>query len=230
MVDPIPSKTCTRCGAEKSPTEFHVRAKAADGLNAACKVCICAARRAHTAKNPDKLAEYRKRYDAEHRDEKIARTKAWRAQNVEHRREYAREYDRANAEQRAAAKRAWWKENQERLAERLRTDPILREQRRLTLARYRERNRGVVTERQRQRRVDRLGLTIEQVDLDALWTGSCGLCDGQIDPDIQWPDPFSKSIDHIIPLIHGGTHESHNLQWAHLRCNISKGARLPDTA
>ena len=33
---------------------------------------------------------------------------------------------------------------------------------------------------------------------------------------------------HIIPLALGGTHEAANLQWAHLICNIRKGARMPD--
>ena len=63
---------------------------------------------------------------------------------------------------------------------------------------------------------------------DSLWTGACGICSRPMDRDLRHPDPFSKSIDHIIPLALGGTHEAANLQWAHLICNIRKGARMPD--
>jgi 5-methylcytosine-specific restriction endonuclease McrA len=32
-------------------------------------------------------------------------------------------------------------------------------------------------------------------------------------------------VDHIVPLARGGKHEYANVQLAHARCNISKGAR-----
>jgi HNH endonuclease len=38
------------------------------------------------------------------------------------------------------------------------------------------------------------------------------------------PDPLSKSLDHLIPLSRGGTHEPANVSLAHLRCNVSRGA------
>lgn len=33
------------------------------------------------------------------------------------------------------------------------------------------------------------------------------------------------SIDHIVPLSQGGTHELANVQLAHYRCNLSKNNR-----
>lgn len=44
----------------------------------------------------------------------------------------------------------------------------------------------------------------------------------------KWPDPWSASLDHIIPLdpkTGGGSHEPANVQLAHLRCNLTKGNR-----
>jgi len=43
---------------------------------------------------------------------------------------------------------------------------------------------------------------------------------------LAWPDPGSKSIDHILPLSKGGSHSQENVQWAHLVCNTRKGNRL----
>lgn len=53
----------------------------------------------------------------------------------------------------------------------------------------------------------------------------CGICDGPVDRELRWPDPWSPSLDHIVPMARGGQHLLENVQCAHLRCNISKGAR-----
>lgn len=54
----------------------------------------------------------------------------------------------------------------------------------------------------------------------------CGICDTQIDPAAKLPNQMSASIDHIIPISKGGTHERANVQAAHLLCNVSKGAKV----
>ena len=56
------------------------------------------------------------------------------------------------------------------------------------------------------------------------WT--CGLCDEPIDPELRFPDSDSASIDHIIPISHGGDDTPDNVQAAHLSCNLSKGNRV----
>lgn len=54
----------------------------------------------------------------------------------------------------------------------------------------------------------------------------CRICGGPIDVTLRAPHPMTPSIDHIRPRAHGGTNDPANLQLAHLRCNISKGARI----
>ena len=54
----------------------------------------------------------------------------------------------------------------------------------------------------------------------------CGICGTQIDPAAKLPDQMSASVDHIIPISRGGTHERANAQAAHLFCNVSKGAKV----
>ena len=45
--------------------------------------------------------------------------------------------------------------------------------------------------------------------------------------DLKYPDPMSKTVDHIIPIAKGG-HPSDlaNLQLAHRWCNRQKGAKM----
>lgn len=71
-------------------------------------------------------------------------------------------------------------------------------------------------------RVDR----VTRRELAAITGWVCGICDATIDPGLAWPDPWSQSLDHIIPVARGGGHIIENLQLAHLRCNIRKSSRL----
>ena len=63
----------------------------------------------------------------------------------------------------------------------------------------------------------------------------CGICGKPVDFSLRYPDPMSKTVDHIIPINRGG-HPSDlsNLQLAHLNCNRLKSDNLlqekPSTA
>ena len=52
----------------------------------------------------------------------------------------------------------------------------------------------------------------------------CGICGKPVDPELEFPHPYSASLDHIQPLAAGGTHAYANVQLAHLICNSYKGA------
>lgn len=122
--------------------------------------------------------------------------------------------------------RAWqeanperYRETQRRAAER---NADIKRQRAIE---WRRANPDRAAENDRRKRARKRGATIGPVDIEALWTGHCGICLLPMDPDLPYPDPLSKSVDHIIPLVRGGTHEQSNLQYAHLRCNFAKGTR-----
>lgn len=55
------------------------------------------------------------------------------------------------------------------------------------------------------------------------WT--CQLCHRHVDRQLSYPNPWSASLDHVVPLAVGGEHTAANVQLAHLRCNLRKGAR-----
>ncbi|WP_375544709.1 HNH endonuclease [Brevibacterium luteolum] len=52
----------------------------------------------------------------------------------------------------------------------------------------------------------------------------CGICGGDVDPEVLHPDALSASLDHVIPLSNGGDHSRSNTVLAHLICNIRKSA------
>ena len=55
----------------------------------------------------------------------------------------------------------------------------------------------------------------------------CGICGQPVDKTLKYPDPMSKTVDHIIPIAKGG-HPSDlsNLQLAHRCCNRQKSDKL----
>ncbi len=53
---------------------------------------------------------------------------------------------------------------------------------------------------------------------------TCWLCGHTIDHTLRWPNLWSHSVDHIIPLDRGGTSDTTNLTDAHLTCNSRRGA------
>lgn len=66
-------------------------------------------------------------------------------------------------------------------------------------------------------------LTAELIARDGL---DCSACNKPIETDRAWPHPLSISIDHTTPVSRGGPHSLSNTTLMHLRCNISKGARV----
>lgn len=54
----------------------------------------------------------------------------------------------------------------------------------------------------------------------------CGICEGDIDPALSYPDPQCASLDHVIPLSRDGLHTRVNAQASHLRCNLRKNVRV----
>ncbi|MEU9065832.1 HNH endonuclease [Streptomyces sp. NPDC048306] len=54
----------------------------------------------------------------------------------------------------------------------------------------------------------------------------CGICREPVDPELQFPNPGSVSLDHVHPIARGGEHSRANSQTAHLGCNLRKSATV----
>jgi 5-methylcytosine-specific restriction endonuclease McrA len=55
--------------------------------------------------------------------------------------------------------------------------------------------------------------------------GKCYLCGDATLPVRSKDTRRGPSIDHVVPLKHGGTHTWDNVRLAHRSCNSAKGAR-----
>lgn len=53
----------------------------------------------------------------------------------------------------------------------------------------------------------------------------CQLCGELVDRTARVPDPKAPTLDHVIALANGGTHEPSNVQLACFQCNCIKGDR-----
>lgn len=59
----------------------------------------------------------------------------------------------------------------------------------------------------------------------------CGICGNPVDFTLQYPNPLSPCIDHIIPIAKGGhPSDMDNLQLAHWTCNRQKSDKLTANA
>ncbi|TWG10723.1 HNH endonuclease [Actinoplanes teichomyceticus] len=54
----------------------------------------------------------------------------------------------------------------------------------------------------------------------------CGICKQPVDRTLIFPNLWSVSLDHVIPLVRGGKHRRDNVQCAHWLCNSRKTYRL----
>lgn len=214
MADSTSLKTCNICKASKPRSEFYRSARARDGLQSRCRECAKAYSREWRRQNPDRVRAQNVAWYAANRERHRERVKVWRLRNP-------------------AADKA--------IMARYRDDPKRREVARLATREWRVANPDLVAEwlannqdkvraKSNRRRARKFAATVGDVDLNDLWVdcdGICPLCSEPIARDQKWPHPLSASLDHIVPLSKGGTHEQANLQWTHLVCNIRKGAHAP---
>lgn len=81
------------------------------------------------------------------------------------------------------------------------------------------------------RRVRMSSAYVEDVDPIAVFEADnylCHLCGCLTERDKKYPHPRYPTLDHVIPLAAGGTHEMANVRTACFLCNIRKGARAND--
>lgn len=65
--------------------------------------------------------------------------------------------------------------------------------------------------------------------LEILKGTECNICSLPIDMTLKYPDPMSRSVDHIIPRSLGGTEALENLALAHFSCNSRKQNKVEFT-
>lgn len=195
-------KACSRCSVVKPPSGFTPHALARDGLRTRCKACEADLARERRSANREKYREADRLRRIANPDKFQTRDADYRSRNPDARKKAQWEWRERYPERQSDASRRW-----------------------------REANPHKVADKNSRYRALLVNSSVGVVDLEQLWGddgGACQLCGDAIDIARTFPDPLSKSVDHIVPLSKGGTHEQSNLQWTHLVCNQRKGATVPD--
>lgn len=194
------SKECYRCGAVKLHSEFYKSSAAKDGLQTRCKSCSAEVSRSRRTEQREYSKAYRQRHPERHK----AFVQRWRSEHAEQYKASKDAWRTRNRDKHNEHSRRWRAENPE---ESRATDLRSKSKRRMAIA------SGPVER-----------FTSEEIFERDNWI--CHLCQSPVDPGLSWPDIMSATIDHVVPLSRGGTHERQNVALAHLGCNSRKGNRV----
>lgn len=101
------------------------------------------------------------------------------------------------------------------------------------IRRWRAENPDAVRSQCALRRARRNQATTEKFSVEEIFDRDgwiCHLCGEGIDRTITYPDPMSRSLDHIVPLARGGAHSRDNCAASHLLCNMRKKDKLVEAS
>lgn len=203
------------------------------------RMCVECLRR-KSSKNNLKFAEYQADYRAANRESTLVNNKLYYEENAESLRQYAKDYRATNAEavrlkdkQRASspARKAARVKHYEKHGHKARERENKRYQResdriKLRGAKYRAENPDKVREQRRpacsaaRARRKAVPGKFKRADVERLYQeqqGKCLACTVDLNTSFQ--------VDHILPLIRGGTNWPNNLQLLCKPCNLSKGTK-----
>ena len=122
-------------------------------------------------------------------------------------RELAAEWRERNPERVRAANKEYYAKNREAELERNR-----RKQRDWTPKNHRRRTGAPVSWSKQQ--------------VVSTYGSVCHLCGEVIDMRLKWPNRWSLTMDHVLPISRGGSNDLENIRPAHGSCNSAKRDRL----
>lgn len=227
-----PLKACTKCGREHPATLEYFHARPGSRLHSWCKACMAAYHAAYNAAHRDERAAYKAAYyadrreeiaadnaayraahreeaaayRAEHRDERAAYCVAYRAEHREELAAYYAAYNADHRDERAALWAAYYASHREEIAADRADHP----------------ERSAAATRNRKARKLGNGGTHTAADIRAQYArqkGRCIYCHEKVGDTYH--------VDHVMPVILGGSNGPENLVIACPTCNLSKGAKHP---
>jgi len=160
-------------------------------------------------KDKEKMKAYMKSYRQANREKLKAQQKIYRQATPEKQRAYSETFYRNNKDK----KKAYYLRHLDKIKARNRAYHLAHpDKKQICNRKYIASKRGV------QHKAYATNYIFERDN----WT--CQICGRKINRRLKWPNPLSKSIDHIVPLSRGGNDSPVNVQATHLRCNLGKNA------
>lgn len=215
------TKVCSKCGEEKPLTEYNKDKRLKSGLRAACRVCDKARNKKYREENRERAIAASKKWREENREKARAQSKKWKNENREkvraHKRKWAKSWRERNPDVAKARNKKYREDNPEAIkayAKKWREENL--EKKRLHNSKRRATLREATTE------------DFSYEDLLDFWSeneinyNECFYCKKEMP---EGPE----HIDHYYPLTKGGTHERANLRPSCASCNLTKGAKQPET-
>lgn len=208
----ISTKCCARCGTEKSTEEFCRQPLSRDGLHSWCRRCNADSCRAYRRANPDKSKTTVKVYRDAHSDKAKVTSAQWRLDNPDRAKANRDAWATAHSDRLKEADTAWRLANKEHLAAKK--------------AAWRSTNKEHAASNDRNRRARLRGAEGRHTsaEIKTLAIQQKYRC---ANPTCRRSIKNKWHVDHIMPLILGGTNWIRNIQLLCPFCNISKHAKHP---
>lgn len=206
-------KRCPKCGETKNIDEFYKNKSRKDGRSVWCKICDNANNKKYIQNNKEHMREYYKE-------------KYWK--NPEKYRENRRRSNINNKDIIEERRKIYYQNNKDLI---LLRDKIYKDKNR---DRVNARNRQyyknhkedfIFRARERKKRIrETKDGTITKETLDYMYESQfhkCDYCGCNL-------DEVGKHLDHILPLVKGGTHTLSNVHWVCPKCNLSKNDKTEE--
>jgi len=193
-------KICSKCKAEKPLTEFHKDRSSQDGIQSRCKSCQAEIGRKYNIANKERISERNRETYAANPEKFAAIKRVYRAENPEKVAACKRKHYAAHKDKFDARELEYRKSNPEMFATR---------------------------SRNRRGRIRNADGSHTQSDVVSIYKSQRGLC-ASCHSKLFKSGKQKYHVDHIMPLVLGGSNLPENLQCLCPSCNLSKGAKHPD--
>lgn len=206
------AKVCSACQVIKPLNDYYAHADAPDGRQSWCKEC---ARAVDGQRNKQKVATKNHNYHAANKDAILRRHREWLANNVDKVADRKKKYRAENKEKVQKYERERLQANKEKM--------------RAKNQRWRNSNPDKVRATKARREAIKKAAPgrFTADDIAVLFTEQGGMCAYHlVNPRCHKELRDKYEVDHITPLIRGGTNWPDNIQLLCPHCNSSKGAKL----
>lgn len=220
------SKKCNKCGEVKSHEEFYKNKNRNNSLFSSCKECYLKAKKEYKLNNKEKIKAQNKIYKEKNKASILEKARIYNATRKEEQKKYRKE----NKERLKLLHKKWREANKDSLNQKMYLYRNKNKEKfKMIAKKYRQSEKGKESSYRKlmKRRSQKHKITFHVHERRAILERDkyiCQNCRIKVhDRRINWNTPDKAHIDHVMPLLLGGTSEPKNLQTLCRTCNLRKG-------